>query len=172
MSFEDVYGGANIVKPDFIRVEADEATYNMHIMIRFEMERALMRGDLAVGDIPEAWNAKYKEYLGIEVPDNARGCLQDVHWSMCSLGYFPTYTLGNLYCAQFFEAACDAIPGLVDGFAEGRFQPLLDWLRENIHVHGRRYTAAQLCERVTGKPLSADPLMRHLEAKFLPLHGR
>ena len=102
LSFEDVYGGANIVKPDFIRVEADEATYNMHIMIRFELERMLMKGELSVADLPEAWNARYKEYLGIDVPNNTKGCLQDIHWSMTSLGYFPTYTLGNLYCAQFF----------------------------------------------------------------------
>jgi carboxypeptidase Taq len=165
------YQSSNRVEPGFIRVEADEATYNMHVMIRFELERALMTGDLPVSDLPAAWNEKYLEYLGVEVPDDRRGCLQDIHWSMGALGYFPTYTLGNLYCAQFFEAACEAIPGLVDGFGEGRFQPLLDWLRENIHRHGRRYSPAQLCERVTGRPLSADPLMRHLEAKFRPLHG-
>lgn len=165
------YESANRVEPGFIRVEADEATYNMHVMIRFELERALLTGDLAVADLPGVWNEKYREYLGVEVPDDRRGCLQDIHWSMGALGYFPTYTLGNLYCAQFFEAACEAIPGLVDGFAEGRFEPLLDWLRVNIHRHGRRYTPAQLCERVTGRPLSADPLMRHLESKFRPLHG-
>jgi len=168
---ELAYQSANRVAPGFIRVEADEATYNMHVMIRFELERALMTGDLPVADLPAAWNEKYREYLGVEVPDDRRGCLQDIHWSMGALGYFPTYTLGNLYCAQFFESACDAIPGLVDGFAEGRFQPLLDWLREHIHRHGRRHSPAQLCERVTGRPLSADPLMRHLEAKFRPLHG-
>ena len=171
LSFEDVYGGANIVKPDFIRVEADEATYNMHIMIRFEMERALMRGDLAVGDIPEAWNAKYKEYLGIEVPDNARGCLQDVHWSMCSLGYFPTYTLGNLYCAQFFEKAMADMPDMYAQFEKGEFSGLLDWLRTNIHHHGRRYRAGELCEKVTGRPLESAPLVAHLNDKLRPLYG-
>ncbi len=165
------YESANRVAPGLIRVEADEATYNMHVMIRFELERALLKGDLPVAGLPEAWNAMYREYLGVEVPDDRRGCLQDIHWSMGALGYFPTYTLGNLYCAQFFEAACGALPGLVEGFAEGRFSPLLDWLRENIHRHGRRYSPAQLCERATGQPLSADPLMRHLEGKFRPLHG-
>lgn len=162
---------ANRVAPGLIRVEADEATYNMHVMIRFELERALLTGDLAPAELPEAWNTAYREFLGVDVPDDRRGCLQDIHWSMGALGYFPTYTLGNLYCAQFFEAACDAIPDLVEGFAEGQFAPLLHWLREQIHRHGRRYSPSQLCLRVTGKPLSADPLMRHLETKFRPLHG-
>ena len=171
LSFEDVYGGANIVRPDFIRVEADEATYNMHIMIRFEMERALMRGDLAVADIPDAWNTKYMDYLGIEVPDDARGCLQDVHWSMCSMGYFPTYTLGNLYCAQFFEKALADMPDLYDQFSRGEFTSLLSWLRTNIHEHGQRYRAADLCERVTGRPLESAPLVQYLESKLRPLYG-
>ena len=100
---DELYECANIVRPSFIRVEADEATYNMHIMVRFELERAILKGDLAVGDIPAAWNAKYKEYLNLDVPNHRVGCLQDIHWSGASMGYFPTYTLGNLYCAQFFE---------------------------------------------------------------------
>jgi len=171
LSFEDVYGGANIVKPDFIRVEADEATYNMHIMIRFELERLIMKGDLAVGDIPDAWNQRYKDYLGIDVPSDTKGCLQDVHWSMTSMGYFPTYTLGNLYCAQFFEKAMEEIPDMYDQFAKGKFGALKKWLNENIHQHGQRYRAADLCEVVTGQSLSADPLMRHLEGKLKPLYG-
>lgn len=171
LSFEDVYGGANIVRPDFIRVEADEATYNMHIMVRFEIERALMNGDLAVADIPGVWKEKYKEYLGIDVPDDRRGCLQDVHWSMLSIGYFPTYTLGNLYCAQFFEKASEDMPDLQEQFARGEFGELKKWLNRNIHAHGRRYLAADLCEHVTGKPLSAEPLMRHLEGKLRPLYA-
>jgi len=171
LSVDDIYGGANIVKPDFIRVEADEATYNMHIMIRFELERAIMRGDLDVADIPAAWNEKYREYLGLDVPNDAKGCLQDIHWSMGSMGYFPTYTLGNLYAAQFFEAALEAMPDLYAQFREGRFLDLRDWLNTNIHHHGRRYRAMDLCEVVTGKPLSSDPLMRHLEGKLRPLYG-
>jgi len=171
LSLEDVYGGANIVRPDFIRVEADEATYNMHIMVRFELERTLLNGDLAVKDIPEMWNAKYKEYLGLEVPDDARGCLQDIHWSMTAMGYFPTYTLGNLYAAQFFEKALEDMPDLYRQFEKGEFRHLLKWLNENIHSHGRRYRAASLCEHVTGRPLSAEPLMRHLEGKLRPLYG-
>jgi carboxypeptidase Taq len=171
LTFDDVYGGANIVKPDYIRVEADEATYNMHIMIRFELERLMMRGDLAVGDLPEAWNSRYKEYLGIDVPSDTKGCLQDIHWSMTSMGYFPTYTLGNLYCAQFFEKAMEEMPNMYEQFALGEFGALKEWLNENIHQRGQQYRAAELCEVVTGKALSADPLMRHLESKLRPLYG-
>lgn len=171
LSLEEVYGGVNIVKPDFIRVEADEATYNFHVMIRFEIERLVLRGDLAVKDIPGVWNAKYKEYLNLDVPNDAKGCLQDVHWSMGAMGYFPTYTLGNLYCAQFFEAALEAMPDLMDQFAQGSFEGLRTWLNDNIHAHGRRYKPGELCEVVTGKPLSADPLLRHLEGKLRPLYG-
>ncbi len=109
LSTEEIYGGANIVSPGFIRVEADEATYNMHVMVRFEIERAILNGDLDTEDIPEAWNAKYKDYLGLDVPDDAKGCLQDIHWAMTAMGYFPTYTLGNLYCAQFFEKALEEL---------------------------------------------------------------
>jgi carboxypeptidase Taq len=165
------YESANRVSPGFIRVEADEATYNMHVMIRFELERAMLTGDLSPADLPAAWNTAYRDYLGLEVPDDRRGCLQDVHWSMGAMGYFPTYTLGNLYCAQIFETACEKMPGMVNGFADGQFSGLLDWLRANIHVHGRRYSPGQLCERITGKPISADPLMRYLDGKFRPLYG-
>ena len=171
LTFEEVYGGANIVQPDLIRVEADEATYNMHIMIRFELERLLMNGDLAVADLPEAWNQRYKEYLGIEVPNDAKGCMQDIHWSMTAIGYFPTYTLGNLYCAQFFEKAMEDNSDMYEQFAHGEFGVLKTWLNENIHQHGQRYRAAELCEVVTGKELSSDPLMRHLENKLRPLYG-
>ncbi len=170
LSLNDVYEGANIVEPGFIRVEADEATYNMHIMIRFELERAILRGDLDVDDIPQVWNAKYKDYLGLDVPDDRRGCLQDVHWSHASMGYFPTYTLGNLYAAQIFEKVLKDIPNLSQQFERGKFDELKSWLNENIHKHGRRYLPAQLCERVTGKPLSADALLRHLEGKLRPIY--
>lgn len=171
LSFEDVYGGANIVRPDFIRVEADEATYNMHIMIRFEIERAIIAGDLNVKDIPGVWNRKYKEYLGVTVPDDRRGCLQDVHWSMASMGYFPTYTLGNLYCAQFFEKAQADIPDVLHQFEKGEFATLKKWLNTKIHAQGKRYRAEELCKVVTGKELSADPLLRHLERKLRPIYG-
>ena len=168
---EQIYGGANIVSPGLIRVEADEATYNLHIMIRFEIERLLMKGDLGVDDLPGVWNAKYKEYLQIDVPDDARGCMQDIHWSMGAIGYFPTYTMGNLYAAQFFEQAAEDLGDLDAMFAEGDFTPLRHWLNGHIHAHGMRYRSADLVEHVTGKPLSADPLMRHLEGKPRPLYG-
>ena len=171
LDLDTVYCGANIVRPDFIRVEADEATYNMHIMIRFEIERALLRGDLAVADVRAAWAEKYREYLSIEVPSDSKGCLQDIHWSMVAMGYFPTYTLGNLYSAQFFDAARRDIPGLEDGFATGEFEPLKTWLNEKIHQQGRRYLPADLCEVVTGAPLSADHLMNYLETKLGAIYG-
>jgi carboxypeptidase Taq len=168
---QEVYGAVNIVKPDFIRTEADEATYNMHIMVRFEIERALLDGSMRVADLPAVWTARYKEYLGINVPDDRRGCLQDIHWSIASMGYFPTYTLGNLYAAQFFEKASQDISDLPRQFEQGRFGDLKKWLNEKIHAHGMRHRAADLCKVVTGRPLSADPLMRHLEGKLRPLYG-
>lgn len=170
-SLDQLYGAANVVEPGFIRVESDEATYNLHIMVRFEIERAVIGGSLEVAGIPSVWNKLYKDYLGLVVPDDRRGCLQDIHWSMGAMGYFPTYTLGNLYASQFFEAACVEMPGLVDGFARGEFAPLKAWLNSNIHAHGRRFTPSELVTRVTGKPLSAEPLMRHLEGKLRPLYG-
>src|SRR5439155_12309822 len=165
------YEAVNTVTPDFIRVEADEATYNMHIMVRFELERLMMSGELAAGDLPHEWNRRYKEYLGVDVPNDRLGCLQDTHWSGASFGYFPTYTLGNLYAAQLFEKIESDLPSLQDEFARGDFSSLKSWLNENIHKHGGRYQPAELCQRVTGKPLSAHPLLRHLERKLRPLYG-
>lgn len=163
--------GVNTATPSFIRVESDESTYNLHVMLRFELERAMISGDLAIKDLPSAWNAKFKDMLGLDVPSDAQGCLQDVHWSFGLVGYFPTYTLGNLYAAQFWETINTKIPDLDQQMAAGEFSALLDWLRENIHQHGRRYTAAELCQRSTGKVLSADPLMRHLESRVKPAYG-
>ncbi|MGD9791274.1 MAG: carboxypeptidase M32 [Phycisphaerales bacterium] len=162
---ETLYKAVNTVTPSLIRVESDEATYNMHVMIRFEIERALVAGDLKVADLPATWNRKYKDYLGVKVPDDRRGCLQDVHWSFGLVGYFPTYTLGNLYAAQFWEKINADIPDLAKQHAKGQFGPLLEWLRTNIHRHGRRYHAAELCERVTGKSLTSEALLRHLEGR-------
>lgn len=154
----------NNVRPSFIRTESDETTYNLHIMLRFELEQAMIAGDLSASDLPAVWDEKFKSYFGLVVPDVAQGCLQDVHWSCGLFGYFPTYALGNLYAAQFYEAAGEAIPDLEDRIARGDFAPLLQWLRENIHQHGRRYSAAALCERVTSQPLSTRPLLRHLNS--------
>lgn len=169
-SIDDIFAAANTVQPSLIRVESDEVTYNMHIMVRFELERAMLRGDLNAADLPSAWNARYKEYLGVDVPSDAVGCLQDIHWSMGAMGYFPTYTLGNLYGAQFFEAAEEALGDLDAQLAAGNFAPLRQWLNERIHAPGQTHRSAELCEVVTGKPLSADPLMRHLERKAVEVY--
>ncbi len=170
-SLDELYEAANIVEPGFIRVESDEATYNLHIMVRFEIERAVLRGDLEVAGIPSMWNRLYSEYLGLRVPDDRRGCLQDIHWSMGSMGYFPTYTLGNLYAAQFFDAAKRAMPNLMTQIESGEFGALKAWLNQEIHQHGRQFSPSELVMRVTGKPLSAEPLMQYLESKLRPLYG-
>ncbi|HWC90652.1 MAG TPA: carboxypeptidase M32, partial [Pirellulales bacterium] len=161
----------NDVRPSLVRVEADEATYNLHILIRFELEQALLLGDLPIADLPAAWKEQYQRALGIEPQGDADGVLQDIHWSAGLIGYFPTYSLGNLYGAQFFEQADADLDGLAAQFSRGEFEPLKKWLAENIHQHGQRYTAAELIERVTGKPLSHEPLMRHLRGKLGPLYG-
>ena len=165
------YFAINQVRPSFIRVEADEVTYNLHILLRFELEQALVEGEFKAAELPGVWNERFEQYFGMRPPDDARGCLQDVHWSAGLIGYFPTYTLGNLYGAQFFEQAREDLGDLDEQFAAGEFQPLLGWLREKIHRHGKRYRAPELVERVTGKPLDHQPLMRHLKAKFGPLYG-
>jgi len=170
-SVEDMYRAVNTAKPSLIRVEADEATYNLHIMLRFELERALIRGELAARDVPGAWNEKVREYLGLEVERDAQGCLQDVHWAFGLVGYFPTYCLGNLYAAQFWEAITRDLPDLPEQIAQGEFGALRTWLNGKVHVHGRRYSAAEICERATGKALSADPLMEYLEGKLRPIYG-
>jgi carboxypeptidase Taq len=171
VSTEQLTAAVNTATPSLVRVEADEGTYNLHVMLRFELERALLAGDLAVKDLPGAWNEKFKEFFGLAVPDDASGCLQDVHWSFGLIGYFPTYTLGNLYAAQLWDAINEQITDLDTKMARGEFGELLGWLRTNIHAHGRRYSAAELCQRATGKPLSADPLMAHLERRIKPAYG-
>ena len=168
---DDLFAATNLVERSYIRVEADEATYNLHVMLRFGIERAMVRGDLSINDLPGAWNERFEQMLGVTVPDDRRGCLQDVHWSFGLLGYFPTYTLGNLYAAQFWEKINEDIPDLSSQMRRGEFGALLGWLRTNIHQHGMRYRAGELCERITGKALSADPLMRHLEDKLRPVYG-
>jgi carboxypeptidase Taq len=171
VSDDDWYFANNDVRPSLIRTDADEATYNLHVMLRFELEQALLNGDVSPADLPAAWNAAMRDYLGLTPPDDARGCLQDIHWSGGAIGYFPTYTLGNLYAAQFFEAARRDLGDLDAQFAAGEFKPLLDWLRRNVHVHGKRYSGPQLAERATGAPLSAEPLLRHLRGKAKELYA-
>ncbi len=170
IAFDDFYFAINDVRPSLIRVEADEVTYNLHIMLRFEMERAFLSGDLLAKDIPDAWNEKFSKYFGITPPNDADGCLQDIHWPAGYIGYFPTYTLGNLYAAQFFAKAKDDIKNLEEQFAVGNYSELFNWLRKNIHVLGKKYRARKLVEVVTGKPLSHKPAMDYLRLKFGELY--
>jgi carboxypeptidase Taq len=169
-TIDGLFEAVNRVGAGLIRVESDEATYHLHIMLRFDLERAMFRGDLSPADLPGAWNERVRQDLGIEVPDDRRGCLQDVHWSMGAIGYFPTYTLGSLYAAQFWDAAARAIPDLSEQIARGEFGALLQWLRENIHAHGRRYPATELCQRITGRALDHESLMHHLNGKLRPIY--
>jgi len=171
VKFEDFYFAINEVVPSFIRVEADEVTYNLHILMRFEIEQAFFSGDLLPKDVPGAWNEKFKNYFGLVPPDDAKGCLQDVHWSMGYIGYFPTYTLGNLYSAQFFNQAKKDLGDLDEQLAQGEFTNLKKWLNEKIHLYGQRYRAEKLAEVVTGKPLSHRPLMDYLKTKYGQLYG-
>jgi len=171
VSLDQVYFAINRVQPSLIRVEADEATYNLHILIRFELEQALISGELPLADLPEAWNQQYRDCLGITPPTDADGVLQDVHWSAGLFGYFPTYTLGNLAAAALFRAAETDLGDSDAMIAGGNFQPLLGWLREHIHQHGRCYTSDELVRRTTGRPLSADDLMEYLDGKLRPLYG-
>ncbi|MFO0838436.1 MAG: carboxypeptidase M32 [Phycisphaerae bacterium] len=165
------YFAINAVRPSFIRVEADEVTYGLHIMLRFDLERRMVGGQLAVQDVPAAWKEASRALLGITPPDDAQGCLQDIHWSQGTFGYFPTYALGNLYASQFFEAAKRAIPDLMERVARGELRTLLGWLRENIHRHGMRYRASELVKVVTGKPLSHQAFVSYLKDKFGELYN-
>jgi carboxypeptidase Taq len=171
VSDDDWYRAINDVRPSFIRTESDEMTYNLHILLRFELEQAMMTGDLDIASLPDAWNQKMREYLGITPPDAAKGVLQDIHWSGGAIGYFPTYTLGNLYAAQFFAQAGKDLGDLEGMFAKGDFAPLLGWLRRNIHTQGQRYTARQLVKKVTGNDLSAKPLLEYLNRKAKEVYG-
>jgi carboxypeptidase Taq len=168
---ETMHASANTVQPSFIRVEADEVTYNLHIMLRFAMERAMLAGELKPKDLPGAWNERFKADFGLDVPDDRRGCLQDIHWSMGAIGYFPTYTFGNLYAAQLWDAMGETITNRDELVRRGEFAPILDWLRTNVHAHGRTYKAEDLCERITGKPLQADPLRAYLGGKVKAVYG-
>lgn len=167
---EDFYRAINKVQPSFIRVEADELTYNFHIILRFELEQEMVNGDLVAADIPEAWNAKMEELLGIVPPNDSEGCLQDVHWSRPNFGYFPTYALGNLYAAQFYEAAVADEPLIAEQMAQGNTEALVGWLRTHIHQHGRKFTPRELVQRVTGRPLDHEAFLRYASEKFSAIY--
>ena len=168
---EDFLFAVNNVEASFIRVTADEVTYNLHILIRFELEQALMSGNLSPADVPDAWNAAYRHHLGIMPANDAEGCLQDGHWAAGMFGYFPTYTLGNVIAAQLFARADADLGGLDAAFACGDFSGLLGWLRERVYRAGGRYTAARLVEHATGSPPDSRPLVASLRRKYEELYG-
>ena len=166
IGLDQFYRGINKVEPSFIRVEADEVTYNLHIILRFELELALITGELAVQDLPDAWNSKFTDFFGITPPTAAEGVLQDIHWSMGAYGYFPTYALGNLYSAQFFTAMKREMPNIDDKIANGNFPDILNWLRKNIHSSGSTYTAEEICRKVCGKTLDPEIFLTYIGEKF------
>jgi carboxypeptidase Taq len=166
-----LYCAINRVKPTFIRVEADEATYALHIILRFELEQQLIDGTLQVSDLAEAWNARFEEYLGIKVTDDADGVLQDVHWSAGMFGYFPTYALGNLIAGQLWERAQADLMSLDEQLAAGQLSPLRDWLREHIHRYGAKFTTEELLERETGASIIVAPFVRYLKGKLSDVYG-
>ncbi|MFH1841930.1 MAG: carboxypeptidase M32 [bacterium] len=168
---EELYRAINVVRPSLIRIEADEVTYNLHIILRMELERALLLGDIEVADLPALWREKIRHYFSLELPGDAQGVLQDIHWAFGAFGYFPTYTLGNLYAAQFFAAAMAELADLPAQIARGEFQPLLGWLRTHIHQPGCLFPAGELCRQVTGEVLSSKPFLDSLQQKYGDIFG-
>ena len=169
---EQWYSEVNLVEPSLIRVEADEATYNLHIILRFELEQAMLADEFPLEQLPDEWNSRMWDYLGITVPTDTDGVLQDVHWSGGSIGYFPTYALGNLISAQIWERVVADLPDLYDGFEQGEFGPLRDWLRENLHRHGRKFTPGETLDRVCGtSEIDPAPYVRYLREKLAAIYG-
>jgi carboxypeptidase Taq len=168
--FDDFYRAINRVTPSLIRVEADEVTYNLHIILRYEMEQALLTQKLSVADAPTAWNEKMQQYLGIVPPTDREGILQDVHWAFGGFGYFPTYSLGNVLAAQLFATAARDLPSLPSDIEAGNFAPLREWLRTHVHQHGKRYQPATLIRLATGKPLSSEAYLHYLTEKFADIY--
>jgi carboxypeptidase Taq len=162
-----IHAGVNRVAPSFIRVEADQVTYDLHIILRFELELRLVEGDLKVGDVPACWNEQFEKLFGLKVPDDARGCLQDIHWSLGAFGYFPTYTLGNLNAAQLMDAAAKQVPGLSQELAMGNYGNLLQWLRAKVHGTGQRFTPQEMMQAATGAPTQSEAHLAALRGKFL-----
>jgi len=163
---DQFYRAVNKVQPNFIRVEADELTYNLHIILRFEIEQSLLSGNLHAADLPQAWNSKMEGLLGLLPPTDREGCLQDIHWTLVGFGYFPTYAMGNLYAAQFFQAVTEQLPQVQAELAEGHTESLIVWLRENIHQYGRMFSPAEIIQQATGAPLSQQAFVKYATAKF------
>lgn len=171
VGLKNFYKAINKVEPSLIRVNADEATYNLHIMLRLELEIGMVEGKIATKDLPEIWNTKMKEYLGVTPPNDAQGVLQDIHWSGGAIGYFSTYALGNLVSAQWWEKINKDIKDLDDQIRKGKFDTLLGWLRENIHKHGRKYNPQDLVQKVTGSKITSEPYVRYLTSKYSDIYG-
>ncbi len=171
VSLDAFYRGINKVKPSLIRVEADEVTYNLHVMLRFELEQAMVEGRVTVAELPDLWKEKMEEYLGLRPETDADGVLQDIHWSLGAIGYFPTYSLGNLMSAQLFDQAKQDLPDLEAQIAVGQFAELLGWLRTNIHQYGRKLEALEILERVTGEGLNAGPWLEYIRQKYGEIYG-
>ncbi|MBN1660588.1 MAG: carboxypeptidase M32 [Anaerolineae bacterium] len=170
VTVDEIYRASNYVEPSLIRVEADEVTYNMHIFLRFEVENLMLDQKVPIRDLPELWNQKMVEYLGIHPDSDTNGVLQDVHWAGGMLGYFPTYSLGNLLAAQFYAQALSEMPDLPQQFERGEFSGLLGWLRTNIHVHGSKYTPVELVERITGGPIRTEPFLDYVREKYTQIY--
>jgi carboxypeptidase Taq len=171
LPLEEFWLLVNRVKPSHIRVEADEATYGLHIVLRFELEQDLIEGRLAVADLPATWNERFESYLGIPVPNDALGVLQDVHWSAGLIGYFPTYALGNLIAGQLWQQAHADMPELDDQLSAGELAPLREWLRENVHRHGAKFTTDELLKRVVGESIQVAPFVAYLKQKLSGVYG-
>ena len=167
---ESFFKAINTVSPSLIRTSADELTYHFHILIRFEIEKALIEGSIEVKDLPAVWNAKYKEYLGLDVPSDDKGVLQDIHWSHGSFGYFPTYSLGSFYAAQFYSKALEQIPQLENEIEKGNLKPLHDWLKEKVYRHGKFYSAEELCIQISGEKLNFKYFMSYAQKKYNRLY--
>ncbi|RYG36961.1 carboxypeptidase M32 [bacterium] len=170
-NLDDAWRAYTRVQPEFIRVGADELTYNLHILVRFELEVEILEGTVEIKDLPDAWNAKYEEYLGITPPSNSLGCMQDVHWSRGSVGYFPTYAMGNLIGGRFWQKITAAVPDWEGQFAEGRFEEVLQWLTENVYQQGSRLEPADLVRNTTGGYLEPEPWLDYAEAKYREVYG-
>jgi carboxypeptidase Taq len=171
LSGPELFKAVNAVQPSLIRIEADETTYGLHVILRFELEQDLIDGRIALEDLPEVWNVRMREYLGVEVPSNADGVLQDVHWSEGLIGYFPTYALGNLIAGHIWEKAHTDLPDLDGQLAAGEFAELRGWLRENVHRHGPKFSSTELLERVVGAPISVGPFVSYLKTKLSEVYG-
>jgi carboxypeptidase Taq len=166
VEFDDFHRAINKVQPSLIRIEADEATYSLHIILRFELEQELISGEVAPADLPGVWNERMRDYLGVDVPDDTHGVLQDVHWSRGTLGYFPTYALGNVISVQLWERLREDVPDLDEHIAQADLTPLGDWLREQLWRHGRKFTPQERLERIVGGGLDPEPYLSYLNGKL------